>query len=590
MTSMLKRRFLFAPLALIAAVAGAAPGESDLTAAQQALGHGDGIGAEIALKRALDAGAERSAVAAAMGEAMLDQGDRRKARDWLGKGEFAPDTAVYGFRMLGLLERQDGNLAAAGNAYNRALAITRDDSMLWVDIGRLRYAGGEQAQSIGAADEALKHDPANIRALELRGQLVRDQFGPVAALPWFEAGLTHAPDDLDLLGEYAATLGEAGRTQDALTVARRLAELAPGSPKALFIQAVIAARAGNYALAKGILDRIEGPFRDSPAALLLTGALEIEDANPNIAIEALDRLVRLQPANPRAQELLARALYDAGELKDLTQRFAPLAQRPGASPYLLTLLARAFEDQGRRDLAAPLLDRASAERAEIAPVAELSSSGDVASQLRTLLASGQNAQAAAVAEQLRAVRPGFAPAQSFAGDAQLALGRPAEALDRYRRAAEIRLSDDLLLKMLFAMVRSGQGQGAGELLAGFIANNPQNRVGARAAAGLAAQNGDWDLSRDILESLRMRGGSSDVRLLCDLSLAQLRGGDAEDAVVTAEAAYRLQPASAVASQALGAALAEAGERPRAARSLLNKARAIGGNNPLLEEALAKLPK
>ena len=587
---MRKARLLIASLALVGAAISAAPGDDDLTRARQALARGDGIDAEVALKRALDAGVQRPAIAAAMGEAMLDQGERGKAREWLGAGEFSPETAVYGFRMLGLLERRDGNLAAAGNAYNRALAITRDDSMLWVDIGRLRYAGGEQAQSIGAADEALKHDPENIRALELRGQLVRDQFGPVAALPWFESGLSHAPDDLDLLGEYAATLGEAGRVQDALTVTRRLAELAPGSPKALFIQAVIAARAGNYALAKGILDRIEGPFRDSPAALLLTGALEIEDANPNIAIEALDRLVRMQPANSRAQELLTRALYDAGELDDLTQRFAPLAARPGASPYLLTLLARAYEDQGRRDLAGPLLDRAAADRADLAPVAELSGSGDVASQLRGLLAAGQNAQAATVAEQLRAARPGFAPAQAFAGDAQLALGRPAEALDRYRRAAEIRLSDDLLLKMLFAMVRSGQGRGAGELLAGYIANNPQSRTGARAAAGLAAQNGDWDLSRDILESLRMRGGARDVRLLCDLSLAQWRGGDAETAVVTAEAAYRLQPASAVASQALGAALAEAGERPRAARSLLNKARAIGGSNPLLEEALAKLPK
>ncbi len=587
---MRRRGLLFAPLALIAAVAGAAPGDDDVAAAQQALARGDGLGAEIALKRALDAGIARSAVAAAMGKAMLDQGDRRKAREWLGKAEFSGGSEVYGYRMLGLLERQEGNLSAAGNAYNRALAIAPDDSMLWVDIARLRYAGGEQVQAVGAADEALKHDPENIRALEMRGQLVRDQFGPVAALPWLEAGLARAPDDVDLLGEYAATLGEAGRAADALTVARRLTELSPDNPKALFIQAVMAARAGNYPLAKGILDRIEGSFRNSPAALLLTGALEIEDANPNIAVEALEQLARLQPANPRAQVLLARALYDAGELEDLTRRFTPLAERPGASPYLLTLLARAYEDQGQRDRAAPLLDRAAADLPELAPVAELGGNGDVASQLRGLLTSGQNGQAVAVAERLRAARPGFSPAQSFAGDAQLAFGRPGDALDRYRQAAEIRFNDDLLLRTLLAMVRSGQAQGTGELLAGFLANNPQSRTGARLASGLAAQNGNWDLAREILEGLRARGGGSDVRLLCDLSLAQLRGGDAAAAVETAEQAYRLQPASAVATLALGTALAEAGQRPRAARSLLLKARAIGGSNPLLEEALGKLPK
>jgi len=39
--------------------------------------------------------------------------------------------------------------------------------------------------------------------LELRGLLIREQFGLYAALPWFEAGLQAAPNDIGLLGEYA---------------------------------------------------------------------------------------------------------------------------------------------------------------------------------------------------------------------------------------------------------------------------------------------------------------------------------------------------------------------------------------------------
>lgn len=581
-------------LALLAAAGAlsAAPGDDQVSSAREFLKAGDGIAAEVALKRALDAGVSRSQIAAAMGEALLQQGERRKAREWLGGGDFAPATAVYGWRMLGLLERQEGNLPAAGAAYNQALAITRKDSQLWVDIGRLRYSGGEQREAVGAADEALKFGPDNAKALEFRGQLVRDSYGPAAALPWFEAALAQAPDDPELLLEYAGTLGEAGRAREMLTVTRRLTELRPGHPRALYLQAVLAARAGKYALAKGILDRIKGPIRETPAILQLSGALELEAGNSKLALEALNKLVRKQPANPRGHALLARALYEAGEHKELIRQFGALTAQPGASSYLMTLVAWSHEVLGERGLAAPLLDRAAREHAEVTGIAELPYDGQdqAASRLRALLASGQAGTAVGIAEGMRSARPGFAAAHSFAGDAQLAFGRPREALERYRYAAEIRFNDDLLLRSLLAMSRAGQGGAMGDLLAGYLTGNPQSRVAARLAAGLAARRGAWDNSRAILEILRLRGGERDARLLCDLSLAQLRGGDTEAAVATAEQAYRLQPASAITAQALGMALAEAGERPRAARSLLVKARKLGGGNPLLEEALAKLDK
>ncbi len=44
---------------------------------------GDGVSAEIALRRALDEGAPRPAVAAWLGEAYLQQGDLDAAREWL---------------------------------------------------------------------------------------------------------------------------------------------------------------------------------------------------------------------------------------------------------------------------------------------------------------------------------------------------------------------------------------------------------------------------------------------------------------------------------------------------------------------------
>lgn len=577
--------------ATLAGVAAAAPGENELAAAQAALGRGDGIAAQVALDKALNAGAPRENLAAMMGEAWLDQGELKRAREWLGGGEFAPGTELRGYRMLGRLERQEGNLGAAGAAYDRALAVAPNNSALWVDIARLRYAGGEHLSSLAAAEKAVALDGANSQALLLRGQMVRDAFGPAAALPWFEAALAQAPDDLETLGEFAATLGEADRPSEMLAIVRRLHEIDPNNPRGFFLQAVLAARAGNFDLARGVLNRIKGGYNDAPAVLLLRGGLELEAGNSAVAADLMDRLVRLQPANRRAQHLLAQALLAEGEFSVLVNRLAPLAAQDDATPYLLTAVAMAYEAMDKRDLAAPLLDRAAHGGQPGQSVAsddgsqELPGSG---AQLRGLLRSGQGGAALAMAERLRADQPGSGDVAGLLGDALTAAGRPGDALARYRDAAKVRFNEDLLLRIMVAEAMAGRRSEQDTLVAQFHAGNPASRLAVRLAVTRAAQRGDWAGAIASLESLVARGGQADIRLLCDLSFAQLRSGDENAAVVTAERAYRLQPASAVASQALGMALAASGQRPRAARSLLDKARKIAGDNPLLAEARDRL--
>ena len=108
------------------------------------------------------------------------------------------------------------------------------------------------------------------------------------------------------------------------------------------------------------------------------------------------------------------------------------------------------------------------------------------------------------------------------------------------------------------------------------------------AANQAALTGDWPTALLLLESLRARGGNSDVRLLADLSLAQLRSGDSPTALATAQRAWHLQPSSPVAAQALGMAMAAGGQDSNGARQLLVQARRMGGDNRLLQESLAGL--
>lgn len=577
--------------------------ETSFKSAEAALKRGDGIAAEADLRRAAQAGASRAELAAAMGEACLIQGDLVRAREWLGPGQFAKGEQPYGWRMLGLLERLQGNFPAAGRALDQGLLIAPRDPLLWIEAGRLRYVGGEQLQAIDAVDRALQADPENIRALEFRAQLLRDAAGPIAALPLYEKALLIAPDDPDLLGGYAAVLGEAGRMLDMLVVTRRMLARNAGTRQAFFLQAVVAARAGNVELGRAMLGRIGNGIGAMPAALLLSGALELEAGNANAAAARLGQFAELQPANRTAQLLLARALYEAGDHEQLFFRFGGEARRADASPYLLALLGRSLEERGDRAGAAAILDRAAqAQNPGLQPIGAGGTTGDLAARwsanpaapatavpyVRSLLIGGDLAGAGAAARRYLDLRPGSSEALGLMGDVELSQGAAQMALQHYMLSARVRFPAQMLPRMALAYQRLGQGGAVQPLLAQYLAMFPRSRIALRMAASEAALAGDWAEARALLENLVMRGGANDWRLLADLSLAQLRGGDAGAASQTARRAWLLQPAGALTSQAYGMALAEAGGDPALARQMLDAARRIGGDNPLLAAVRKKL--
>ena len=431
--------------------------------------------------------------------------------------------------------------------------------------------------------------------------MVRDAQGYAAAIALYQRALRISGNDLGLLGGYAGVLGEAGRTKEMLAVTRHMLDLAPRNPRALYLQAVLAARAGQIDLARSLLDRI--PHRpDAPASeMLLQGLLELEAGNTNLAADELAVLADHQPANQRVQLLLARALYAAGDYNQLFTRFASLAQRTDASPYLLTLLGRAYEDQGNRVAAAPLLDRATTVAPPaIQPIfepdspgtlgprfaADPASAGQAALYVRSLLNVQNQTAAAQAANRFLQLRPGSGEALALLGDVELVSGRAGDALAHYQRAAQVRFPDLLLLRMCEAYDRLGQVRAAETVVGEYLAAFPHSHLAARLAARQAELRGDWRTSLLLLANLRSRGDNRDVRLLTDLSQAQQRSGDTPAALASALRAWNLQPSNPIAAEALGRALNAAGKNTAGAGQLFEQARRMSLENPSLQAMLA----
>lgn len=561
---------------------------------------GDGLAAEAELARATDAGLSVGRLHQLQAHARLLQGDADGALDET--AEVLPRYAGYATRIRARALASQGDGVQAQAVLRALLDRMPTDAAAWTDLGRIRLTAGDIGGASDAAARAATLAPREPAALTLQAEVVRSRYGLVAALPWFAAALRSDAYYHPALIEYAATLGELGRNTEMLAATRDALLARPGSPQALYLQAVLAARAGRATLARTLLQRAGGAIAGLPGSLLLSASLDYTEGKPEQAAVTWQRLVALQPLNVSARRLLGAALLRSGNPNDALETLRPIGLRADADSYSLTLIARAFEAVDDRASAAQFLDRAGA--APLAPAAMFATdeaigalmadadkaSGDptyILGVIRGLLARGDLGGAVSRARTLAVLTPGGAAAQLSLGDALAAGGRYGEAAGAYARAADLSFDEPTMLRLVDALGRSGRAKDAAASLALYLSQNPQSLAGLRLLGHWQVASGDWGTAIETLEGVRRRIGNRDGGVLTDLALAYAGSDDGMIAVRYGQAAYRLSPMNAAAADAYGVALAADGNIS-GARQLLVKATRLAPGNAAIADHLRQL--
>lgn len=545
---------------------------------------GDGIAAEAELDRAVALGMARPALTHLLAHAFLLQGDPERAFDTAQRQIAAPTAQAYALRIAARAQIVRGKYEEAARDLDAALAIAPNSSLLWSDIGRFRMLTGNIGGAVDAAQRANALNPSNVEALLLMGQLVRGQYGLLAAIPWFDKALEIDPANLDAIGQSAATLGEAGQASAMLDLTRRMLVIDPGNAEAFYLQALLAARAGNDGLARSLVYRIRGRMDSVPAMMLLESVLELKGGNTEQAIVRLGNLVKVQPGNMGVRRLLGAAMLQAGDPKSAIAVLAPIASRVDADSYTLLTIGRAYEAKGDLGTAALFLDRAAqpwrgAPSVFAFPVAaDATNAGDpdnaavAIPRINRLVQAGQFTQALAAAERLRDLNRGAPAAHVLVGDVLMALGRTGDAASAYRAAANIAFSEPTAMRFIAALQKSGQGAAALRVLDLFLGQNPRSVPGLRLAADQFLATGQWKRAIAILEGLRIRLGNRDAAILANLGWAWFNQGDPDKAATYAAAAYAVAPSNPAAAKTYGLILVKTGKDKVGGAALLKKAK------------------
>ncbi|MFM9829040.1 MAG: tetratricopeptide repeat protein [Sphingomonas sp.] len=532
-----------------------------------------GAAGEAAVNRAVVLGFSKGRARALLAQAWLIEGDNARALAAAKRADPRDATAARRIAALALAasgNRVDGHAAMLG----LIRATGGRNVAAWVGLGRIRFQMGDVAGALAAADRALALNRGDVDALVLKGELVRGQYGLIASLAWFEAALKVDPWRHAALIQYAATLGDAGRYTAMLDASRRALQASPGSADALYLQAVLAARAGEDDLARALLQRTGAALNGKAGPLLLAGMLDYSDGSWQQAIARWRSVLSMQPMNLTARRLLGAALYKSGDARTALETLRPMALRGDADSYTLGLVGRAFELTGERDWAARFLDRAAIPATDPptpfgtdAPLDDLQAAADRASAdpvpaityIRALIDAGQNDAALVRAADLAARYPGAPAAHLLVGDILAQQNRLADASAAYRLAANLRFDEATMLRLVDTLDRLGKRQEAATALALFLSQNPENTTALRMTAHWQIAGGDWEAAIDTLESLRGRLGNRDAALLAELAYGYAAGEDLDTAQVYAAAAYRLAPLNPAATDAYGWVLYLAGD-------------------------------
>jgi cellulose synthase operon protein C len=548
---------------------------------QLALGYGEN--GRRALDRALALGIAPSRINHLLGEAALMQGDIPGALKFLDAAGIDPKYAAYGVRIRARALMMAGDFAGAGRTYEAALQMTPKNAQLWVDIGRYRVNTGNLAGAIFAARNATKFNPNSVEANLLMGEMMRSQYGLVASIPWFEKVLEIDPLNVSAMSDLAATYGDSGQNRAMLAMARRLLVIDKANPMAYFYEAVLAARANKPELARSIIYRIGDRLNGLPAMQLLQGILAFQSGSNEQAIKLLGPLVDMQPGNDQARRLLGAAHFKAEDFKSAVAVLLPLARRSDADSYALAIVGRSLEALGVREDAMKFLDRAGTSTPAAPTPFDLPiprNGGDpndanvAIPEIARLIANGRAGDALARSRFIQTQNPGVPAAYVLIGDSLNALGRPAEAVDAYRQAANIRFNEGTALRLVRALVSANKNGEALRVLDLLLTQNPRSAAGRMLAADVFLANRDWTRAIAVLEGLRLQLGNREAVVLNGLAWAYLNTKQPDKALGFSRAAYELMPSNPMMANMYGWALIETGKDNAKGVGLLEKALAI----------------
>lgn len=300
---------------------------------------GDFVGAEIELRRALEAGQPEAAVLPLLAGSLVGQGKGGQLLEQFGQVELADAQAAAELKtQLARAQAAQGDLAGAQARLAPVLASATDHAPARLLQVRLSAAGGDLATALAQLDALLAKSPALAEGWLLQGELLqaRPDGDPAAAAKAYQKALAL---QADLVPAHVALITQDLRRGDAAAAKQHWTALQKAAPKhaqTLFFEAVLAEQRGELARARELCQTLLRSAPNHPQLLALAGQVELRLNAPAQAEAHLSKAVGLVPKAAAPRRLLAQAQLNQGQADKALATLRPLTEAEPPDPDALT--------------------------------------------------------------------------------------------------------------------------------------------------------------------------------------------------------------------------------------------------------------
>jgi putative PEP-CTERM system TPR-repeat lipoprotein len=324
--------------------------------AQVYLETGEALSAEKEARRALGDGYARTPALAALGKALVLQGEYKKALAELDKAGDAPALLPVRADALLALGQRDAAFALLDALARRA----PNSPEALIGLGRIAWADGERAQALAYGERVLAADPNNTDALMFKADLLRAQDQPAKAVALYDRVLKLRPQHRSAHVEKAFLAIGLERYADAQAELDAAARIAPNSMLVAYTQALLDTTRGKPEAAQESLLKVLRVAPEHMPSVLLAGAVSLRLGSWYMAEHHFRHYLERNPDNLYARKMLASALLGSGHDNDALEALGPAIKRGRVDAQLLALAGESNLRVRRFDQATDLFEQASA--------------------------------------------------------------------------------------------------------------------------------------------------------------------------------------------------------------------------------------
>lgn len=285
------------------------------------LGRLDEAGA--AFRRAISYKKNWSLPYSALGVVLVRQKRDKEAEQFFNQALTVDSKDNIALRMLADLRLRANDPKSALDLAKRATANPDAPASAWVALALAEKASGNTAGAKAALDHVLANEPENVAALIERADLFTDEKNFESAIADLKTAAKSKPGDKAVLSRLAYALQQAGKTEEAQTVAKSAGiETQPpagANPKGVVgtPEEIEAANSTDPAVARKALEKL---LDKNPRSAMLLGRLgaSYRTDDPARSLDYYRRASEIQPDAPEYAIGYAAALVQARRFPEAT--------------------------------------------------------------------------------------------------------------------------------------------------------------------------------------------------------------------------------------------------------------------------------